>query len=126
MIVQYVKERGYVGQGLDPLYTLGKKYIVLSVGFYEFDRPVSFTILSEDDNTPSLVSSEYFELITNEVPNGWVLTQHGNGFFSLRPHEFTGTFWDDFNEGDSDAEKTFERVYSKLKLSLLEKNKTDV
>lgn len=56
-----------------------------------------------------------FDIIDPKIPSDWSMIDQGQGYYSLSPNEFSGDFWDRFHDGDSEAEKTFERVVEKIK-----------
>ena len=51
MIVKYVKERGYKGNGADPLVTLNKEYIVFRVEFRTDGHLTSIAIPIDRDGS---------------------------------------------------------------------------
>jgi hypothetical protein len=114
MIVKYVKERGYQGEGKDPHLTLGKEYIAITVDFPPGKRP-EISKQSDCDGTPGLQPIEFFEIIDSSLPENYCFKVYENGFASLQPVEFKGDFWDRYHDGDLEAEKLFEQVMTRLK-----------
>lgn len=99
--------------------TQDKFYVVLGLQFSCEEGNPKFCIKSEDNNTPILIDSDEFEIVNSNIRDNWEFTSHQNGFFSLRPKEFAGSFWDDFHDADPLAEEIFWRVYRELEKELI-------
>jgi hypothetical protein len=126
MVIRYVRERGYKGNGRDPLLTIGKAYIALGIVFRPAPHASQVCICTDTDGRgrlqgeayadggPGLFDLNCFEVVDPRVPPEWSMLDHGNGFYRLDPTEFTGDFWDRYHEADPNAEATFEFILSKL------------
>ena len=101
--------------GVDPSFTLGSSYMVLGVRFQTGSAPM-IVVRRDSDGTPVLAELRYFDVQDSSVPADWGFFDFGDGFCALEPREFSGDFWDRFHDGDTEAEKTFERVVEKLKV----------
>lgn len=95
-----------------------KLYVVLGLQFSFEESNPKVCIKSEDNDTPIIVDIDEFEIAHSNIQENWVFISHQNGFFSLRPKEFTGDFWDDFHDADPHAEEIFWNVYKELEKEL--------
>jgi len=114
MIVKYVRERGYKGQGQDPSLTLGKHYYVFGFDIRPDGYPNYISIRRESDGTPVLFEYSCFEVVDPRIPDGWCFFHLSEPYQRLDPCEFGGDFWDLFHDGDSEAEAVFEKVAKKI------------
>ncbi|GHB70542.1 hypothetical protein GCM10008107_19980 [Psychrosphaera saromensis] len=122
MIVKYVKERGYEGNGADPLLTLNKEYIVFRVEFRTDGHPTSIAVPIDRDGSLGKFYINCFSVVDSRVPLEWNLTTRP-ATFCLEPIEFSDTFWDDYGDDDEAAEQVFFDVHKKLKTFHEEGNK---
>lgn len=95
-----------------------KSYVVLGLQFSCENGNPNVCIKSEDNDTPIIVDIEEFEIVSPNISKDWTFVNHQNGFFSLRPQEFMGDFWDNFHDSDERAEMIFWEVYDKLSKEL--------
>lgn len=128
MMVRYARERGFKGQGHDPLLTIGRSYLVLGVVLRPVPYPTQICILTDadsgghfdgkpySDGGPGLFDMNVFDIADSSIPSGWSMLDQGQGYYSLSPNEFGGDFWDRFHDGDSEAERTFEQVVKELEV----------
>jgi hypothetical protein len=126
MIVSYVRERGYKGEGSDPLLTIGKLYVVLGVMFRPAPYSMQVCVRTNSDTGdhtdgrpysnggPGLFDMSSFDIVDSRIPSEWLMVDHGGGYYGLCPSEFGGDFWDRFHDSDSRAESEFESVLKKL------------
>lgn len=112
MIVRYVRERGYKGEGKDPSVTIGRDYIALGVTFRSDNYLDEVSLRRDSDGTPVLFELKYFDIIDGRIPYDWMLMPISVGH-SLEPKEFFGDFWDLYHDGDEEADKLFEFVVKK-------------
>jgi hypothetical protein len=115
MIVEYVKERGYEGNGQDPLLTLNKTYIVLRAVFRTDGYPASVTVQVDRDEAPGVFDIDCFKVVDARIPLDWNLRTLSVGF-CLEPVVFSGEFWDLYHDGDEGSEITFDNIIIQLKL----------
>ena len=113
MIVKYVRERGYQGEGKDPNFELGKSYLVHGVSLLSEGRSTMIGIQRDSDRTPVLIELKYFDVVDSTIPSDWCFFDFKNGCYALEHKEFCGDFWDRFHDGDEHAEKMFEQVLNK-------------
>ena len=125
MKVLYARSRGYKGEGVDPHFTLGKTYIVLGVSFRPEGRPAMISIQRDSDNTPTMAELQYFDIVEPAIPGNWGVFNLGDGRYVIEPQEFRGDFWDRFHDADSEAEKTFQQVISRLEEFHLKSGRLD-
>ena len=118
MKVRFLTPRaGKESPGSDPSlgFILGKPYLVFDILFRPDGRSPQVTIRRESDGLPCLVELHWVNVIDSAIPPGWCFVDHGNGYHSLRPKEFTGDFWDRYHGDDSEeAEAEFELVAQKI------------
>ena len=115
MIVKYVRERGYVGEGKDPHLTLGNEYIVFRIS-YHITRGFHFSLPCDSEDDPIILEASFFEIVDKNVPESFIFEFYEGGHACLQPKEFSGDFWDLYHDGDEEAEKTFANVVKRLKL----------
>ena len=89
-----------------------KEYVLLAMDFKGTD--ILFSVKSDENNIPILVESKNFEVVNGSLPNGWAFQDYGNNMHMLQPQEFFGNFWDDYHDGDLNAEKIFKEVINKI------------
>ena len=128
MIISYIRERGYKGDGHDPLLTIGKAYVVLGIIFRPAPYPAQVCICTDIDTHnhsvgepysaggPGVFDMSFFDIVDSRIPSDWSMLDHGRGYYRLEPNEFIGDFWDRFHDADPDAERTFQRVIEKLEV----------
>lgn len=126
MVIRYVRERGYKGDGSDPLLTIGKLYVVLGIVFRPAPYSMQVCIRTNADagdhsdgkpysaGGPGLFDMGNFDIVEPRIPSEWSMLDHGGGYYGLCPNEFVGNFWDRFHDANSDAEREFEAVVRKL------------
>ena len=116
MIVKYARERGYKGQGKDPSVSLGKKYLAFGIDFRpnSLEYPPLVIIWTDSEQNLAMFELSLFEIIVESVPTDWVFHDLGEGYLRLTPKEFLGEFWDQFNDGDENAEHISRSVRKKL------------
>lgn len=74
------------------------------------------SIYSNVHDSPVLEELENFEITDNRIPPDWVFQKYeSNNNFFIQPQEFTGNFWDDYHDGNPEAEKIFKEVERKIK-----------
>lgn len=116
MILKYMRERGYQGEGKDPSFTLGNTYIALSISLNYIDKkPVYVGVQRESDGTPCLVELQFFDVLNPAIPSDWEFFDFKNNHYRLQPKEFGGDFWDEFHDANEAAEIVFLNVLEKLK-----------
>ena len=71
MIVKYVRERGYVGEGKDPHLTLGNEYIVLTLDYHMTDG-FQFSLLSDSEDDPGVWKAAFFDIVDTRVPEDFI------------------------------------------------------
>jgi len=88
--------------------TVGKEYVVLSIHVEDRDN-TKFQIL-RDDHTPSFHNANQFEVISSKIPNTWQIDFIPKSYLSLGPKAWSRPgFWDDYFDGDPEAEAIFDR-----------------
>jgi len=91
-----------------PSLTVGKEYVVLSI-HVEDGYSTKFQIL-RDDGTPSFHIANQFEVVSSKIPSTWQVDFVLNGYLSLGPKAWSRAgFWDDYFDGDPEAEAIFDR-----------------
>jgi len=115
MIVKYIRERGYEGEGKDPHFLLGKTYYVLGINFNHIGKPIDVSIQCDSDHTPVLLDLKFLDVINPAIPHDWCFFDFNNGFYRLCPKEFGGDFWDEFHDGVESAEALFANTLQKIK-----------
>lgn len=122
MIVRYVREREYKGPEKDPLLTLGKEYLALSiVANIEIDalkkeKRYLQICIQADDSQPTFFDLAYFEITDPRILGVWEFCNTPRGSYRLEPLKFGGNFWELFRSGDKEAQKTFEDVVQHIKV----------
>ena len=106
MIVKYIKERGYQGEGKDPHLTLGKEYIAIDVSYKVF-KEIDVNLLCDSDGTPALFPLKYFQVVDESIPPDYVFNFHRDekrnyAFACLQPKEFTGDFWEAYHDASEE------------------------
>ncbi|KZK98976.1 hypothetical protein PsAD5_01599 [Pseudovibrio sp. Ad5] len=114
MIVEYVKERGFKGEGKDPHLTLGSKYLVLSWNFDNIKRRSYLGVRSDDDGYPAIWDVSFFKIVDTRVPLNWQLKQLESEAYRLEPQAFSADFWEKFHDGNEEAEQLFQQEYEKI------------
>lgn len=114
MIVKYVSEREYKGEGKDPYLTLDKSYIVVDITYNPHSMIHNINLPADNDGDPIVLEPTCLDFIDERVPDGWVFRKLNNGYFDLQPQEFGGDFWDDFHDGKEEAEKVYRDVVNKI------------
>jgi hypothetical protein len=93
--------------------TIGRDYVVLEV----YGRPsgVEYRLIGDDGLTPAIHSAEQFEIISPEIPNGWIFQMRADLSWVLRPFAWAEqSFWASYFDGDASAQSTFNRTVSEL------------
>lgn len=116
MMIRYVRERGYKGDGRDPHLTLGKDYLAVLLTFRpnSAEYPALVSVVTDGSDQSSMFELNCFDVVDGRVPPDWIFQNPVSGWFSLLPKEFTGNFLDLLHDGNEDAEKIFQEVYQKL------------
>lgn len=114
MIVKYMRDWGYQGEGKDPDLTFKKEYLVIGVN-YNVQGNLEVSVEIDSDGTPCLFPLTSFDLVDPSLPEEYSFYFYEYGFASLQPIEFKGDFWDRYHDGDPEAEKLFEQVMTRLK-----------
>lgn len=114
MIVKYVQDRLNQTVGKDCFFTMGKNYIVLEV-FYSMDNKLNIVVHDDNELSAGVIELKYFNIIDNRIPPNWVCELSRAGYYNIYPQEFYIDFWDDFHDGNPEAEKIFAEVYQKIK-----------
>ncbi|WP_010299808.1 hypothetical protein [Candidatus Odyssella thessalonicensis] len=96
----------------DSFLKLNKEYIVLSMQNNE--EGIFYSVLADNDNGPIIVNADNFILTDNNIPFDWVC-EVDEKRLCIQPADFSNDFWEKYYEEDENAEKTFYRVYQKLK-----------
>lgn len=105
MIIQVRKKMSFVSRD--------KKYIVLEIGTSR-NGDINYRI-EGDDNTPVLVNSEDFEIISNKLPTLWVAQWYEVGSLVLRPSAWTRLgFWEEYFNGEPEAKRIYEEEKNKI------------
>lgn len=126
MIVRYVRERGYKGNGRDPLLTIGKVYTVLDIWFRPAPYIAQVCVCTDSDTeghpmgvpysdgVPGSFDMNLFDIVDSRVPPDWLMSDYGCGYYKLEPNEFTGDFWDRYHDADPDAERVYKQLVKRL------------
>jgi len=87
--------------------TVNKVYHVLSVNI-EHDLPVKFQLISDDGQTPAYHEANQFEIVSNIIPQGWVIDFLSKSHFSLSPKAWSQSgFWESYFDGELEAIELF-------------------
>lgn len=99
--------------------TIGKKYIVLAIEFYDksestFSKFIGdFTIYRIKDNDGVVIPfpAKLFEIVSQKIPLIWILYQGGDCMYSILPKTWARSgFWEDYYNDEKSAIKDFEKV----------------
>ncbi len=89
--------------------TVGKRYIVLSIHI-EVNGNIKFQVLRDDGYTPTFHAAEQFDIMSSKIPDNWHVDFLPGSYFSLCPKAWARVgFWDDYFDGDPEAEAIFDR-----------------
>ena len=87
--------------------TIGKEYHVLSVNM-EDGLPIKFQLISDDEETPAYHDANQFEIVTNVIPEGWVVDFVSKSHFRLSPKAWSQPgFWEAYFDGELEAVELF-------------------
>ena len=106
MIVKYVRDRGYKGEGKDPHLTFGKLYIIHAVYFHPRDYKPCIGLLCDNDDDPTIddpavFELKYFDIIDDCIPHDWLfyaskidhnVSPQDFSYYDISPKEFSGDF----------------------------------
>lgn len=94
--------------------TANRIYHVLEISF---DRQcgLMFRLLGDDKITPALHDIGQFELVSNKIPEEWCAISPKASLFKLTPKAWMkDNFWEDYFNGEPEAEKLFNEVAKKI------------
>lgn len=87
--------------------TIGKEYHVLSVNM-EDSLPIKFQLISDDEETPAYHDANQFEIVTNAIPEGWIVDFVSKSHFRLSPKAWAQPgFWEAYFDGELEAIELF-------------------
>ena len=113
MIVKYVRERGYEGEGKDPYLTLGNEYIVFQIS-YHTTGGFHFSLPCDSEDDPIFLEASFFDIVDARVPEDFIFKFSEGGYACLQPKEFGGDFWDLYHDNNSGEETVADVVKSIL------------
>jgi hypothetical protein len=71
--------------------------------------------LGDDSTTPVLQAAEQFDIVSPEIPSGWVFRVYPTQEWEITPAAWSNEgFWVAYFDGDAAAEATFERIVLEL------------
>ena len=122
MMVRYVRERGYKGEGNDPYLTMNETYIVffIIIGSGSSSTPSMVSVACNSDGEPGMFELQYFDITDQRIPLDWGLHRNEGGWFLLSPKEHlikSLNLYDDRNEVE-------ELIFQKLKEKLTQFHKS--
>ncbi len=87
--------------------TVGKTYHVLSVNM-DHGSPVKFQVISDDGQTPVYHNANQFEVVSNKIPEGWVIDFVSKSYLRLSPKAWSKPgFWEEYFDGEPEAIDVF-------------------
>ena len=87
--------------------SVGNVYHVLSVNV-EYGSPVKFQLIGDDGTTPAYHDANQFEIVTNNIPEGWIIDFVSKSYFRLFPKAWSKPgFWEAYFDGEPDAVELF-------------------
>jgi len=93
----------------DSWLTTGHTYTVLSV-IVGASGKLQFRLIGDDKYTPFLADANQFEVTDTKIPKSWEINFSPNSHFSISPKAWCRVgFWDDYFDGDPEAEAIFDR-----------------
>lgn len=103
--------------------TKGKEYVVLSIEFYNketspFCNFIGDYILyriEDDDGLVKPIPSKLFTIVSNQLPECWVIYYENNECFSILPSEWASpSFWENFYNDDYNTLEVFEKIRNQI------------
>ena len=83
--------------------SVGKVYHVLSMNM-EDGLPIKFQLIGNDGQTPAYHDANQFEIVTNNIPTGWVIDFMSQSHFRLSPKAWSKPgFWEEYFDGEPEA-----------------------
>lgn len=87
--------------------SVGKEYHVLSVNIDD-GLPIKFQLIGDDGQTPAYHDANQFEIVTNNIPEGWVIDFVSKSHLRLSPKGWSKPgFWEDYFDGIPEAIELF-------------------
>jgi hypothetical protein len=103
--------------------TVGKKYVVLAVEFYDrltstFSQSIGdFTLYRIKDNDGVVIPfpAKIFEIESEKLPTCWVVYKHKNDSYSILPSIWARVgFWEDYYNDEDTAVEEFIKAEKEL------------
>ena len=87
--------------------SVGRIYHVLSMNMDD-GLPIKFQLIGNDGQTPAYHDANQFEVVTNNIPDGWVIDFVSNSHLRLSPKAWSAPgFWEDYFDGMPEAVALF-------------------
>jgi hypothetical protein len=115
MIVKYLGKYDNFEQQENIHLKIGSEYFIVNLDISFYKQRTVIGICSDADGVPRLWDLQLFEVVDARIPNDWVFLHSENNYFFLQPQEFQEDFWDNFHDGDEQAEKIFAQVMEKIR-----------
>lgn len=111
--VRTIDETTGAERSSDPWLTIGSEYVVLSLVTKARSRQY-YILFSESQGVPALFRVNQCEITDDSLPKSWRANESGEGLVQLGPREWTGSFWDEFNDDKDAARDLFLAVKAQL------------
>jgi hypothetical protein len=90
----------------DSWLTIGNSYYVLEI--CRSNDCIKYRLVGDFSPTPALHEAEKFEIVSNEITDGWVFQLYGKYDWTIGPKAWSAKgFWESFFDQDEAAEATF-------------------
>jgi hypothetical protein len=90
----------------DSWLTIGNAYYVLEI--CRSNDCIKYRLVGDFSPTPALHEAEKFEIVSNQIPDGWVFQLYGRADWTIGPKAWSATgFWESFFDQDETAEAIF-------------------
>jgi hypothetical protein len=97
----------------DAWVTFGKEYLVF--GVYGRGASLKYRLIGDDGHTPALQDAVLFELISSEIPKGWIFRIYPASEWEITPAAWASDgFWTSYFNGDAATKITFTQVVLEL------------
>jgi len=93
--------------------TVSKEYHVLSINI-QYGSSVKFQVIS-DNGTPAFHNANQFKIVSDLIPDNWVVDFDSDGFLKFEPKEWKASeFWEQYFDGEPEAVQLFNFVKEEL------------
>lgn len=94
--------------------SVGKEYCVLSVNIDQ-GMSLKFQLIGDDGQTPAYHDANQFEVISNDIPEQWIVDFVPSSHFRLAPRAWSNpSFWEDYFDRVPEAIELFETEKMKI------------